>query len=308
MVHMHSELQRRSIPRRAFLAGTGCIFLLSSCSKKQQDSSSKEIPIGEAQFLQSGFADGFTMPSTLVAGEQQRAPFFLYGSNGLPVVNDLPAVLTGQLIPPTGSPQTVNLHRYSEGIPTPYFLLEFEIAENNKGICQLKVDINGAEQIVEFRVVGKSETNLIQIGENMRPVDTPTFKDPADFDPVCTRYEPCPFHEKSLSEAVSNNHPTVLMVSTPGFCQTSICGPVLELLIELPIDPDWNVIHAEVYTQPRKIAEGKDIQGLIAPVVRTYGMDFEPSLIVADSKNMVKARLDYAFDKSEIRKALGSIV
>jgi len=258
--------------------------------------------------MQPGFADGFTMPSTLVAGKPQRAPFFLYGSNGLPIVNDLPTELVGQLIPPTGSPTTVNLRQHNEGIPTPYFLLEFEIAEANKGTCQLKVAINGSEQIVEFRVVGKDETNLIQVGENMRLVDTPTFTNTADFDPLCTRYEPCPFHQKNLSEAVSNNRPTVLLVSTPGFCQTSICGPVLELLIELPTDPDWDVIHAEVYTQPRKIAEGKDIQGLIAPVVRTYGMDFEPSLIVADSKNKVKTRLDYAFDKREIREALESIV
>ncbi len=308
MVHMHSALQRRSIPRRAFLAGAGCIFLLPSCSNKQKASSSKETPIEEALFMQSGFADGFTMPSTLVTGKPQRAPFFLYGSNGLPIVNGLPAELTGQLVPPTGSPQTVNLLRYSEGIPTPYFLLEFELTEGNRGICQLKVEINGAEQIVEFRVVGKDETDLIQIGESMRSVDTPTFEDPADFDPLCTRYEPCPFHQTNLSEALENNHPTVLMISTPGFCQTSICGPVLELLIELPRDPNWNVIHAEVYTHPREIAEGKNIQELIAPVVRTYGMDFEPCLIVADSKNTVTARLDYAFDKKEIEGSLGSVI
>ena len=97
---------------------------------------------------------------------------------------------------------------------------------------------------------------------------------------------------------------TIVIVSTPGFCQTSICGPVLELLIELPKSSNWDVIHAEVYTEPKKIAEGIDLQKLISPVVQTYGMNFEPCFIVAGSDNKVLARLDYAFDKSEMRKAV----
>ena len=303
MARFHSLLQRRSIPRRSFLAGAGCVFLLSSCSQKKVGIGA---PIEDVKFLQPGFADGFTMPSSLIVGEKQRAPFFLYGSNGLPIVNDLQSELTGELVDPSGVAQKVKLKQHNEGIPTPYFLLEFEIADSRKGTCQLKVDIEGLEQVVEFRVVGKDETDLIQIGESMRVVDTPTISNSAGFDPLCTRYEPCPFHQTNLSEALRRNRPTVLMVSTPGFCQTSICGPVLELLIDLSPDPSWSVIHSEVYTQPKKIAEGENIQDLLAPVVRTYGMDFEPCLIVADSKNTVKARLDYAFDKKEIKAALSS--
>ena len=304
MARFHSLLQRRSIPRRSFLAGAGCVFLLSSCTQKKADIG---VPIEDVKFLQPGFADGFTMPSSLIVGKPQRAPFFLYGSNGLPIVNDLESELTGKLVDPSGTVQKVKLKQHNEGIPTPYFLLEFEISDSRKGTCQLTIDIDGSEQVVEFRVVGKDETDLIQIGENMRVIDTPTRSDSAGFDPLCTRYEPCPFHQINLSEALRRNRPTVLMISTPGFCQTSICGPVLELLIDLPSDPTWSVIHAEVYTQPKKIAEGENIQDLLAPVVRTYGMDFEPCLVVADSANKVKARLDYAFDKKEIRAALSSV-
>ena len=304
MARFHSLLQRRSIPRRSFLAGAGCLFLLSSCSQKKEGIG---LPIEDVKFLQSGFADGFTMPSSLIVGQPQRAPFFLYGSNGLPIVNGLQPELTGELVDPSGTVQMVKLKQHNEGIPTPYFLLEFEIPDSKKGTCQLKVDIDGSEQVVEFRVVGKDETDLIQIGESMRAVDTPTISDSVGFDPLCTRYEPCPFHQINLSEALRRNRPTVLMVSTPGFCQTSICGPVLELLIDLPTNPNWSVIHAEVYTQPKKIAEGENIQDLLTPVVRSYGMDFEPCFIVADSNNTVKARLDYAFDKKEIKTALSSV-
>ncbi len=307
MAPLFSELQKHSIPRRSFIASAGCAFLLSSCSSRQGESSKNSVPIDNVRFLRAGFADGFTMPSTLVTGRPQRAPFFLYGADGLPVVNGLPLEISGELILPSGRSEKVLLSQHSEGIPTPYFLLEFEISEENTGICQLQVDSQELTQIVEFRVIAQTETDLIQVGETMRVVDTPTFTNSTGFDPLCTRYEPCSFHNISLRDALSNGRPTILLVSTPGFCQTTVCGPVLELLIELPKDPKWDVIHAEVYTEPKKIAEGTDLQKLISPVIQTYGMTFEPCFIVAGSDNRVEARLDYAFDKSEMREALNSL-
>ena len=304
MARFHSLIRKHSLPRRAFLTGMGCTFLTSACSRGVGEKSSLDSTIENVQFLRSGFADGLTMPSTLISGEPQRAPFFLYGSNGLPVVNGLPNELKGALTTPTGVSQRVTLLQYNEGIPTPYFLLEFEIPVNEKGICQLKANIQGTDQVVEFNVIGRGETDLIQLGESMRVIETPTFTDAGDFDPICTRYEPCPFHQINLVDALENQYPTVLLISTPGICQSSICGPVLELLMEIPIDPDWNVIHAEVYTEPERITEVRNFQELLAPIINTYGMNFEPCLIVADGDGTVSARLDYTFDKKEIRETL----
>ncbi|MGE0307777.1 MAG: hypothetical protein AB7Q27_18680, partial [Acidimicrobiia bacterium] len=41
----------------------------------------------------------------------------------------------------------------------------------------------------------------------------------------------------------------VYLVGTPAFCQTGICGPVLDVMIDIAADyPDLQFIHAEVYT------------------------------------------------------------
>jgi hypothetical protein len=100
-----------------------------------------------------------------------------------------------------------------------------------------------------------------------------------------------------------------LLISTPGFCQTSICGPSLEILIDLLEDnsESLNVIHAEVYVNPDEIAKTSNITELLSPAVKDYGMTFEPSLITANSENIVTARLDYTFDKSEMKTALSTI-
>ncbi len=67
------------------------------------------------------------------------------------------------------------------------------------------------------------------------------------------------------------------------------------------------MIHAEVYIDPEKIAEVNNFQSLSSPAVRDYGMSFEPSLIVANSENIVVSRLDYMFDKFEMENALSLI-
>ena len=112
----------------------------------------------------------------------------------------------------------------------------------------------------------------------------------------------------TLKEALENTLPTALLISTPGFCQTSICGPSLEILIDLVgKNPDFNVIHAEVYTDPEKISQSSNLQDLLSPIINDYGMTFEPSFITANSQNQVTARLDYAFDKSEMEAAISLI-
>ena len=46
---------------------------------------------------------------------------------------------------------------------------------------------------------------------------------------------------------------------------------------------------------------------MLDPVIREYGMDFEPSLIVADENGIVVSRLDYTFDQVELENALSLI-
>ena len=77
---------------------------------------------------------------------------FIYGSNGLPVVNNLPSEIVGELVLPSGLTQKVSLP-HSEGIPTPYFLLEFETPEEDQGICQLRVDSQSYLRLLNFALL-----------------------------------------------------------------------------------------------------------------------------------------------------------
>ena len=300
MDHQSLITHKGELSRRLFLLGTsGTVFALA-CSP--QNPSPKSESINNLRYLKSGFADGLISPTTLTIGSLQRAPFFLYGSDGIPTVNNVPELISATLQFPSGKSIEVNLNKFDEGIPTPYFPLFFEA--NEIGLHKVSYLIDGNVQSLSFIVAERDQINLIQVGEQLRDSQIPTFDNPLNFSVICTRFDPCPYHSVTLKEALENTLPT----ATPGFCQTSICGPSLEILIDLVgKNPDFNVIHAEVYTDPEKISQSSNLQDLLSPIINDYGMTFEPSFITANSQNQVTARLDYAFDKSEMEAAISLI-
>ena len=295
----------KALSRRLFLLGTGTMAISAACSQNIVNSGSPSID--DLRYLKSGFADGLISPSTIIKGVPQRAPFLLYGSDGIPIVNDVPRLIPVTLQFPSGKSLELELKQFSEGIPTPYFPMFFESSE--VGLHKVAYVIDETPQSLSFLVSNKSDVDLVQVGDSLRKTEIPTFDNPLDFSEICTRFDPCPYHYVTIEEALSNSLPTVLLFSTPGFCQTSICGPSLEILIGLlgKNTDSINVIHAEVYTNPEKITEVNNFQSLLSPAINDYGMTFEPSLIIANSKNRVLARLDYMFDKLEMERALSLI-
>lgn len=305
MRYQNIATRKGALSRRLFLLGASTTAITVACSP--QNLNPENNSISNLRYLKSGFADGLISPTTLSIGSPQRAPFLLYGSDGIPIVNNVPKTIAASLQLPSGKSIELDLERFSEAIPTPYFLLRFETYET--GIHKLSYVIDENPQSLSFFVDEQENINLVQIGDKLRETETPTFDDPLNFSTICTRFDPCPYHTVTVREALSNSLPTVLLISTPGFCQTSICGPSLEILIDLLEDnsESLNVIHAEVYVNPEEIAKTSNITELLSPAVKDYGMTFEPSLITTNSENIVTARLDYTFDKSEMKTALSTI-
>ena len=115
-----------------------------------------------------------------------------------------------------------------------------------------------------------------------------------------------PFHEITLADALASGEPTAFLISTPLFCQTAVCGPVLDLLVdEAGRRPTLNVVHAEVYADA--VAKGNVIGASLTEAVNAYALSFEPSLFVIDAAGMVVDRLDFVYDAPELRLALDQV-
>lgn len=178
---------------------------------------------------------------------------------------------------------------------TPYYPLEFTPTETGSYVARTSF----SEFDVEFAVVDRADTPLFQIGDALPPFDTPTIDDARGVEPICTRPEQCPYHALTLTEAVGNGKPTALLISTPGFCQTDVCGPSLEFLIEAVGErTDINVIHAEVWRNYQADIEAGDFPG-VAPLPEAWQLEFEPSLFVADATGTIVGAKHFAFDREE---------
>jgi hypothetical protein len=293
------------ISRRALLAGAASTALLAACGS---DNGGKASPPTDAPsdpstwIMGAGFAEGYAAPTALAAGVPQRAIFIVMEANRRPVRDGAPDAIDVEILRDGNSITKQRVLRHGEGIPTPYYPVVF--TPDAPGDYQAKGGFS--KQTLPFKVSDRSQLKLVQIGDPMRPLDTPTTANARGVNPICTRTpDPCPFHQKTLSEALQSGKPVAFIISTPGYCQTAICGPVLELLIEASkTHTNVEYVHAEVYVDPAKVGSGNP---QTTDAISTYGLDFEPSLVIANSSGVVTSRLDFSWDRAELQAALGSI-
>ena len=138
---------------------------------------------------------------------------------------------------------------------------------------------------------------------------TPSPGDTAGLEQVCTRSEgPCPWHDTSLDVALTENRPMAVLVATPAFCQTAVCGPVLDVLLRAQKDVGDRIrfVHLEVYaTKPT----GPEISKTpLAPAVKAFGLQSEPVLFTVRPDGTVQDRIDGLYGTSEAVKALKALL
>ncbi len=293
--------------RSVLLAGAGLAgtTLLAACgSGKKSDgiptmSLEPNDTANQASQLQAIF--DFQNPY-LITGSPQRLTFGVLGPDGSYSAT-VPDTLSFQITKDgTATTPVSTVSSHTDGVPIGYFPLIATF--DAPGNYQVVTTIDGKPSTQAFSVFDPSATKLIPIGAKMVPVETPTVADARGVDPICTQPSgTCPFHTQTLTQALAAAKPTVLLVSTPEFCQIGVCGPVLDLVVTAAGQrPEMQFVHAEVYTDAQAV---KDVQAAtLTPVVDAYGLTYEPSLYVADAAGTIVDRLDYIFDATDLDASL----
>jgi hypothetical protein len=273
-----SDLVR--ISRRLFLGATAAT-LVAACAKSNDD-----------QLIQ------FFGPQA--AGTGVRMPFGLGSKDGI-LTKGGPSTMTFRVADDKGSAigSTYKVKRYTEGLQRPYWPLVADLTK--AGIYTVSIDNGPAVQV---QAVDPATIPYPKVGEKLPSVPTPTATDSQGVTPICTQTPVCPLHAVSLDQALTMGKPVVLLIATPAFCQTAICGPVLSVLLQAQssFTDRATFIHAEVYKQP--LVETKTL----SPIVQSYGIDFEPSLFLVKADGTVQQRIDVIFDVSEVTQALNRLI
>lgn len=196
--------------------------------------------------------------------------------------------------------QQFDVPRRGEGLDVAYWSIDATIPA--RGLYDLVVE-GATGDPTPFLVFDPSEVAIPCPGDALPAFDTPTTADPRGVDPVCGRLDgPCPFHDVTLSEALTSGKPVVYLIGTPAHCSTGTCAPGLEFLIEASAAyADRAVfVHAEVYADP----EGTRV----APAVSEYSLDYEPVLWITDASGTVMRRVDIVWDLAEITDILAATI
>ncbi len=287
--------------RRLLLAGAGGL-VLAACGGGGDGTASGTTAATTAPTATPGALSLIRVfaPEQAV-GVPVRLPLAFADSSGAPT-DEVPERISVQAVSPGGAEaEPVTVERRGTGIPSPYY--PFEATFDEEGVWQLVIAVGAARTSTEVTVRPAQGLAVVPgPGDRLPSIPTPTTTDAMGIDPMCTAQPPCPLHEVSLDEAMAASRPVVLLVSTPAFCQTAICGPVLELLVERAgASADRaSFLHAEVYTD--------DTASETSPTVAALGLRYEPSLFLADATGVVRSRLDYTFDATELDASLTALL
>jgi hypothetical protein len=301
-------LSRREFFRATALVGLGAFAV--ACSKKVRKitgaQSLAQITNGHAQTVQMNSA-GFE----ILSGKPDRLVFNLIDpSSGNAIVTSTATVWIAkdQQSAATG-PLTANYR--SEGLPPDKGFYEVLLTIPSDGTWLAVAEAQRAGKstsdfgATQFQV-GPHST-MPKPGDQARSVATPTYSDHRGVNPICTAKPQCSMHAISLDVALKSGKPTVLIIATPQFCQSALCGPETDVVqsVSKSFAGRINFVHVEVYKDNKATTIQ---QQLLSPGATQWRLDEEPVIYYIDAAGLIRGRTIGPAYTSEVRAAATALL
>jgi hypothetical protein len=271
-------------------------------------------------------ASGTSSPSVIpvIIGQQEKGPYrfvfsFLDPDTNLPVGSPDRTAQVAFIPPGSSEPGTAVPATFVwaiEGSRGEYVArTEFPVAGDWKAIFVTQAPDSPQEAIgVAFQV--QEELPVVDIGEKAPASVTPTASDVGgDLKRISTDVNPDPsFYELSVSDAVAQGKPFVLIFATPAFCQSAQCGPTLERVKKAAATAPDDIAFINVEPYQTTFTEGRlqpvlDENGQLKPVpaVDEWGILSEPWIFAVDGKGIVRASFEGVASDEELKSAFEAI-
>jgi hypothetical protein len=141
-----------------------------------------------------------------------------------------------------------------------------------------------------------------QVGEKAPKISTPTADDAGgDLAKITTRLPPDTQNRVDYADALGKE-PVVLLFATPQFCQSRVCGPVVDVAEQVKdqYGDEAAFIHMEIYND-------NDPSKGVRPQVRAFRLPSEPWLFAVDRQGVVRAEVEGAFGLDELTSAVKEV-
>jgi hypothetical protein len=153
----------------------------------------------------------------------------------------------------------------------------------------------------QIQVRTKKADPVPDVGEAAPRVATDTVESASgNVESIDTRVPPSDMHEESFDELVGSE-PVALLFATPQLCQSRVCGPVVDVALQLKsrYGDRMKFIHQEVYV------DNDPNKGLREPL-QAFKVPTEPWLFVVGADGKITARLEGSFGLGAFEEAIES--
>ena len=214
--------------------------------------------------------------------------------------------------------QTETEHRHGDGttevhadpFATFYYAnVEFDVAGRWGIAVSVEIDGVARDTLLAAAFVVLERTPEPQIGDPLPASTHLTLRDVDDVSEINSLPEPiAALNERTVAEALATGQPVLVAISTPAFCVSRFCGPILEQVVH-PLYAEFgdNVqfVHVEPYLLDEARANGRLVP---VPLLAEWNLRSEPWIFLADRDGLVAAKFEGIASIEEVRETLLRVV
>jgi hypothetical protein len=163
---------------------------------------------------------------------------------------------------------------------------------------------DGVQQSSRLRIDVLEKGNTPPVGSPAIPSKNLTAADVPDLKQLSSDGLPDPdLYQLTIADAIAAKKPFLVAFSTPGFCQTAVCGPNLDVIKKLKNDlkDQVNFIHVEVYPYP--FGQSFERQQRV-PAMEEWSLRTEPWTFLVDANGVIQAKYEGGLTFVELEPAL----
>ena len=161
----------------------------------------------------------------------------------------------------------------------------------------------GHSEAVKGKLSAKTAVNPPDVGQPAPRIHTPTAASVGgDLSRIDTRIPHDDMHDVDFADILGTK-PVVLLFATPQFCQSRVCGPVVDEAEQLKQRFGDRVafIHMEIYND-------NDPNKGTRPQVNAFRLPSEPWLFVIARNGIIRTRIEGAFSTTELERAVRGVL
>jgi hypothetical protein len=150
-------------------------------------------------------------------------------------------------------------------------------------------------------IVGEFE-GVPRVGKEAPSINTPTASDVGgDLSAISTRVPPDTQNKVDYAD-VLGKEPIILLFATPQFCQSRVCGPVVDVAEQVKEEygEEAAFIHMEIFND-------NDPNKGVRPQVRAFRLPSEPWLFAIDREGTIRAEIEGAFGVDDLTRAVKEV-